>query len=110
MAVVEIATVRSRADMDDFINLPWTIYRDDRNWVPPLRWQVRRLLDERRHPFWEFSERSLFLARRGGETIGRIAAIVDGNYNRYHNEKMGIWGFFEAIEDAPAAQDHRRVA
>jgi hypothetical protein len=103
MAGVEIVTVRDRTDMDDFINLPRKVYRGDPNWVPPLRWHMRHLLDERRHPFWEFAERSLFLARRGGETVGRIAAIVDGNHNRYHNEKMGIWGFFEALDDAPAA-------
>jgi len=46
------------------------------------------------HPFWEFSERVLFLARRGPETVGRIAGIIDRHYNEFHSEKMGVWGFF----------------
>ncbi|NTW38065.1 MAG: acyl-CoA N-acyltransferase, partial [Syntrophobacteraceae bacterium] len=56
-----------------------------------------------KHPFWEFSERILFLARRGSETVGRIAGIVDRHYNQCHGEEMGIWGFFECTDDAAAA-------
>jgi hypothetical protein len=62
------------------------------------------MLDPRRHPFWEFSERILFLARRGSETVGRIAGIVDRNYNECHDEKMGVWGFFECADDQEAAR------
>jgi hypothetical protein len=61
------------------------------------------MLDARRHPFWEFSERILFLARRGTETVGRIAGIIDRHYNQFHNEKMGIWGFFECVNDPEVA-------
>jgi hypothetical protein len=61
------------------------------------------MLDPHRHPFWEFSEGILFLARRGSETVGRIAGIIDRRYNEFHNEKMGIWGFFECADDPEAA-------
>ena len=91
------------SELKDFIDLPWRIYAEYPNWVPPLKKEVRRMLDPRRHPFWEFSERILFLARRGSETVGRIAGIIDRNYNQCHNEKMGIWGFFECTDDPEAA-------
>ena len=29
--------------------------------------------------------------------------IVDYNYNRFHDERMGIWGFFECADDLEAA-------
>jgi hypothetical protein len=61
------------------------------------------MLDPQKHPFWKFSERILFLARRGTETIGRIAGVIDLNYNEFHDEKMGIWGFFECADDQEAA-------
>ncbi|MBA4373460.1 MAG: acyl-CoA N-acyltransferase, partial [Thermodesulfovibrio sp.] len=57
----------------------------------------------RKHPFWEFSERILFLARRGSRAVGRIAGIIDRRNNETHNEKMGIWGFFESADDQEAA-------
>jgi hypothetical protein len=103
MPQLEIITVSNESDLDAFINLPWKIYAKDTIWVPPLKKQVRRLLDPAKHPFWKFSERVLFLARRGSETVGRIAGIVDDSYNQFHNEKMGAWGFFECENDPEAA-------
>jgi hypothetical protein len=35
--------------------------------------------------------------------VGRIAGIIDRNYNQFHDEKMGIWGFFECADDQEAA-------
>lgn len=103
MPNVEIVPVMSRTDLKQFIDLPWKIYPRDCNWVPPLKKDVRHLLDTKRHPFWEFSEQVLLLARRGSEVVGRIAGIIDKNNNDYHNEKMGAWGFFECQEDQEAA-------
>jgi len=90
MAGIEIISVKGGSDLKDFIDLPWRIYAEYPKWVPPLKKEVRRLLDPHRHPFWEFSEGILFLARRGSEAVGRIAGIIDRHYNQFHNEKMGI--------------------
>ncbi len=103
MAGIEIIAVEGESALKEFIELPWKIYAAYPKWVPPLKKEVRRLLDPSRHPFWEFSERILFLARRGTETVGRIAGIIDRHYNQIHNEKMGIWGFFECADDPEAA-------
>jgi hypothetical protein len=103
MAGIEIITVERESELKDFIGLPWRIYAGYSKWVPPLKKEVRRMLDPRKHPFWEFSERILFLARRGSETVGRIAGIIDYHYNQFHKEKMGIWGFFECVADPEAA-------
>jgi hypothetical protein len=103
MAGIEIITVERRSELKDFIDLPWKIYAEYPHWVPPLKREVRRLLDPGIHPFWEFSERILFLARRGTETVGRIAGIIDRHHNEFHGEQMGIWGFFECADDPEAA-------
>jgi hypothetical protein len=103
MTDIEIVTVASRSELKDFIDLPWTIYAEHPQWVPPLKKEVRRMLDSGTHPFWEFSERILFLARRGKKTVGRIAGIIDRHHNAFHREQMGIWGFFECADDPEAA-------
>jgi hypothetical protein len=102
MAGIDIIAVEGRSALKDFIDLPWRIYAANPNWVPPLKKEVRRILAPHSHPFWEFSERILFLARRGSETVGRIVGIIDRHYNQVHNEKMGIWGFFECADDPEA--------
>jgi len=55
------------------------------------------------HPFWRFSERALFLALKDGKPVGRIAGIIDNNYNSFHNTGMGVWGFFESVNDTETA-------
>jgi hypothetical protein len=102
MAGIQVIPVRKKAEMKEFVDLPWKIYRGDKNWIPPLRFAVKKLLHPQKHPYWKFSERELFLAKRGGEVVGRIAAIVDHHYNKYCGEKMGIWGFFECLHDPEA--------
>jgi hypothetical protein len=103
MANIEIITVASRSELKSFIDLPWEIYADYPQWVPPLKKEVRRMLDPGTHPFWKFSERILYLVRRGNKTVGRIAGIIDRHHNRFHREQMGIWGFFECTDDPEAA-------
>jgi len=103
MAGIEIVVVEGGSELKDFIDLPWNLYAEYPRWVPPLKKEVRRLLDPRRHPFWSSAERRLFLARRGSQAVGRIAGIIDRRYNEFHGEQMGIWGFFECADDPAAA-------
>ncbi len=103
MASVKLIPVSRPSEMKAFLELPWKIYARDPNWIPPLKKEVAKLLDPKAHPFWQFAEQRLFLAQRNGEIVGRIAAIVDHNYNRFHDERMGIWGFFECANDLEAA-------
>ena len=49
---MRIDRVSGRADLAAFINLPFTLYRDDPNWVPPIKADVRKLLDQSKHPFY----------------------------------------------------------
>ena len=87
--------------VDRFIRLPWAIYRDDPAWVPPLRADVRKVLD-RSHPFHDHADVEYFLAFRGDRPVGRIAAIVNRLYNEFHDARTGFIGLFEC-EDDPAA-------
>jgi hypothetical protein len=103
MALVKIIPVTGPPEMKAFLELPWKIYAQDPNWVPPLKKDVAKLLDPKAHPFWQFAEQKLFLAQRGTEVVGRVAGIVDHNYNRFHDERLGIWGFFECAHDLEAA-------
>ncbi len=85
-----------------FIDLPWSIYRDDPYWIPPLKSDVRSLLSPK-HPFYDHARRKLFLALRHNRTVGRIAAIVNERHNEFHGERSGFFGFFECAHDQEAA-------
>lgn len=105
MGSVSIEQVQTGRQLKEFIELPWKIYRSYERWVPPLKSEVRRLLDTRKHPFWKSAQGTLFLARRSGDVVGRIAAIVDRSYNDFHKESVGVWGFFECENEAETAAE-----
>lgn len=96
---LEVIPVATRHDRRQFFQFPWRLYRHDPHWVPPLRMNQLELLNYRRHPFYLTAEIQTFYARRGGEVVGRIAAIIDHAHNKYYNEQRGMFGFFETIDD-----------
>src|SRR5581483_11071118 len=100
MSQVEIVPVRRRREHQEFLYFPWKLYRNDPHWIPPLRQNQRELAGYARHPFYQAAEAQTFLARRGGQTVGRIAAIVNHAYNReFTSEPLGFFGFFESVDD-----------
>ncbi|MGH8164924.1 MAG: GNAT family N-acetyltransferase [Rhodanobacteraceae bacterium] len=92
------------AERNAFIKFPWRIYANDPVWVPPLLLERKEFLDQKKHPFFEHGAAALFLARRGGEIVGRIMASDDPNYNAEHGSNVGCFGLFEAIDDQQVAQ------
>lgn len=103
MSSVEVKPVSSRADQQAFLNYPWQLYKGDPNWVPPLRFNQRELVNYKKHPFFDDAEIQTFIAVRGGQVCGRIAAIVNHAHNRRFDEKRGFFGFFESIDDQTVA-------
>ena len=103
MSSIQIDPVGSSRALREFVDLPFRLYANDKDWAAPLKSDVRWMLDVSKNPFWKHAKRKLFLARRGGTVVGRIAAIVDEEHNRVHGEKAGFFGFFECEEDRDAA-------
>ena len=98
--MAEIVKVSSNSERKQFLRLPWKLYAGDQHWVPPIRHVQKELVNYRRHPFYENAEAQTFIAVRDGETVGRVAAIIDHGHNAYYKERRGMVGFFESIDDS----------
>jgi GNAT superfamily N-acetyltransferase len=103
MSSIEVAPVDTRHDLAAFVALPYALHRHDLAWTPPLRRDVRSLLDPSKNPFWEHASRQLFLARSRGRVIGRVAAIEDRLHLEKHGDGAGFFGFYESMDDPAAA-------
>jgi GNAT superfamily N-acetyltransferase len=64
---------------------------------------VEALLSRTKNPFFEHGEAEYFIAERGDEVVGRIAAISNRLHNETHGDQVGFFGFFECIEDQVVA-------
>ncbi|HEX6694724.1 MAG TPA: GNAT family N-acetyltransferase [Longimicrobiales bacterium] len=100
---VTVRPVTGSAELDKFIKLPWSIYRDDPAWVPPLLMDVRAVLNPRKHPLHNHITMQSFLAWRGKEPVGRIIALVNEIHNKFHDEQLGFTALFECIDDQQVA-------
>lgn len=76
------------------------MYRNDPNWVPPLRRDIYELIDPARHPFHQHATVELFLARENDTVVGRIAAIHNDLHVELHSELTGFFGLFETEQDS----------
>ncbi len=101
---VTIRQVETARDLKRFIALPYRLHRGDPYWVPPLRVEVRNLLNREKNPFFRRAEADYFVAERpNGEVVGRIAAIHNRAHNEFHEDKVGFFGFFECVDEQAVA-------
>ncbi len=100
LTVEKVETDRGRSE---FIKLPYRLHRGNDAWVPPLISEVKDALNTRKNPFYEHASIEQFIARRGGRAVGRIAAIIDQNFIEVQGNQVGLFGFFECIDDSEAA-------
>jgi hypothetical protein len=94
----QIEPVTCQRHLKEFIGVPWTIYRDDPHWVPPLLFEQKQRLTAK-NPFFEHARWQAWVARQNGRPVGRISAQIDQLYQQRHDRKVGYFGMLEAGDD-----------
>jgi len=102
--MLEIRETRpnDRRRIEEFIDLPFRLYKNHAQWVPPFRGEMRKLLT-RNHPYFEHSEAAFLLARRNGRPVGRITVYENRKFNRFRDRRQARLYHFECVEDEEAA-------
>ena len=103
MSDLIVKPVATRRERKLFLEFPWKLYRNDPHWIPPIRIDQEELVGYRPHPFYLRNEVQTFLAFRGHEVVGRIAAIHNRIHVEYQKDPRGFFGFFECSDDREAA-------
>jgi len=101
--MINIRTVSSKAELKAFIKFPWKIYEGNTNWVPPLIIDRMEFLNREKNPFFQHSDAELFTAEKGGNIVGRIAAVKYTRHLETYKDDVGFFGFFECIDDKDVA-------
>jgi hypothetical protein len=97
-----VRPVDGERDFNAFFRLPWKIYADDPLWVPPMRSSARKELRPETNPYLRHCDYRLFLLERGGEVVGRVAAMIDRLAVEAWGESIGMFAYFER---GPGADD-----
>ena len=100
---IDIRPVRSRAELREFLRLPWQIYRGDRDWVPPLLRDVERTIDLSALGHAACTH-DVFIARHDHQVAGRVYAAFDPVLNRQKGQAAGHLSLFESADDIDLAR------
>ena len=68
---ITIKKVATGKDLRKFINYPYTLYKDNKFWCPPMRLDDKNTLSRKKNPAFEFCEAEYFLAYQGKNLVGR---------------------------------------
>jgi len=99
MPDIRIEKVIGGKQLNRFLKFPWSVYKGNPNWVPPLLIERKQFFNPAKNPFFDHALVEHFLANRDGKVAGRISAIINSRHNEFHNDKIGFFGFFESIND-----------
>lgn len=100
---VEIRSVTTPQEAEQFLDLPFKVYANDPNWVPPIRSSIASQFAPE-NPFFEHGRLQRLIAVRSDEVVGRIVAAVNDRLIEREGRKVGLFGFFECIEDFTVAK------
>jgi hypothetical protein len=95
---IEIREVSGNRALKTFIRVPWSIYKDDPNWVPPLMHERKQSFSPK-HPYFKHAKWCAWIAYRNGKPVGRISAQIDDLHLQEYETKTGFFGLIEAPDD-----------
>ena len=101
---ISIRSVVTKADRKAFVDLPFRLYADDPNWVPPLKSEALGLITPEKNGWFSHAKAQLFLAERDGRPVGRISAHIDTLALEMPRDQgfgpgAGQWGLMDAEDE-----------
>jgi GNAT superfamily N-acetyltransferase len=96
---IKVRPVLGQQDRDLFISVPFALYKDDPNWVPPLKLERMIHISPSSNPFFRHAEVQLFIAEKNGVPVGRISAQINRLHLERYGDDTGHFGFLEAPDD-----------
>ena len=103
MIKVKKINLDSKSEINGFVQVPFDLYKDHPQWVPPFISDVKTMMNPNKHPYYEHSDAEFFIAEKEGKIVGRIAALENKPFNKYHDKKDAEFYLFECINDQDTA-------
>ncbi|TXG39784.1 GTP cyclohydrolase [Seonamhaeicola maritimus] len=97
--MITIKEVSSKKNLKAFVKFPFKLYKDSEYWTPPIISQELKTFDKKENPVFKDAEARLFLAYKGNELVGRVAAIINWLEVKNQDQRKMRFGWFDFIDD-----------
>jgi len=97
--MITIKEITTKKEMKQFVTFPFSLYKNNKYWVPPIIKDEIDNFDPTKNPVFENADAQFFVAIRDQKIVGRVIAII----NWFEVEKQQIkkmrFGWFDVIDD-----------
>ena len=97
--MIQIKEAITKSELTDYIKFPFSLYKDNQYWVPPIIADELETFDKTKNPAFENAEAYFYLAYRQDKIVGRIAAIINWEEVNNQQKKKVRFGWFDVIDD-----------
>lgn len=97
--MINLVTVTTKKQMRDFVHFPFTLYKNNPYWIPPLIADELQTFNPQVNPVFESATATFFIAYRNNTIVGRIAAIINWDEVNKLGKKKMRFGWFDVIDD-----------
>ncbi|MDD5497820.1 MAG: N-acetyltransferase, partial [Atribacterota bacterium] len=97
--MLQIKALQTPEELRQFIEMPWKIYQQDHNWVPPLKKKLLEELNGKNNILLMNGAHQFLMAYRNNKPVARILVGINEKLNREKNKREGYISLFESIND-----------
>ncbi len=97
--MISIKEAISKKELTDFIKFPFSLYKNNKYWVPPIITDELETFDKTKNPAFDNAEAYFYLAYQNNKIVGRIAAIINWSEVKNQQKKKVRFGWFDVIDD-----------
>lgn len=102
--MIEIVEVSSKQQYRAFFQFPFELYRNCPQWVPPITKEEMDIFDPQKNAVFEHAMARLFLAKKKGKVVGRIAAMINWVEIEELKKTKVRFGWYDTIDDLEVSQ------
>lgn len=95
--------VETKQQIDLFHQLPFKIYSNYPQWVPPFRFEIEQIFDPETNDFFASGECERFLVLSDDTPVARFAVMNTPKRDKVLTPTMGGIGFIEMVDDQKIA-------
>lgn len=92
-----------KSEIEDFINLPFDLYKGDAAWVPPIKSDFKKYINGENNMLNKVGPNEKVVAYRDGKAVGRLLVGINNHLNKAKGFKEGYISLFESINDEEVA-------
>ncbi|WP_158980756.1 MULTISPECIES: GTP cyclohydrolase [unclassified Flavobacterium] len=97
--MITIHEAVSKKELTAFIKFPFSLYKNNPYWVPPLIADELETFDKTKNPAFENAEAYFYVAKKNNEIVGRITAIINWSEVKNQQKLKVRFGWFDVIDD-----------